>query len=165
MRALIGAALTLGVLAGCDTGGTSQSESAAAPARVFVQDRYVVRESAQSFEATLSDLLEALDRRDLTVFAVIDHAAAAQGASLTLAPTTVVIFGNPKAGTALMKAEPVLGAELPLRGLVYEREGEVFLAMTGAANLGRTYPLDEQTAILDKIAQTLDEIANDVAGG
>ena len=132
--------------------------------RVVVQDRFAVRQSTRGFDATLSALFEALDRRDLTVFAVIDHAAAAQGVGVALPPTTVVIFGDPEAGTPLMEAVPVMGAELPLRALVYERGGDVFVATTGMANLARTYPLEGQEEIVIKAERALVEIANEVVG-
>ena len=132
--------------------------------RVVVQDRFAVRQSTRGFDATLSALFEALDRRDLTVFAVIDHAAAAQGVGAELAPTTVVIFGDPEAGTPLMEAVPIMGAELPLRALVYERGGDVFVAMTGMANLARTYPLEDRAEIVSRTERALVEIANEVVG-
>ena len=161
MKWMAGAALAMmPALAGCAEAETQRAEDAVS--RVVVQDRFAVRRSAVGFDATLSRLLEALDRRDLTVFAVIDHAAAAQGAGAVLPPTTVVIFGNPQAGTPLMRAAPVMGAELPLRALVYERGGEVFLAVTGMANLARAYPLDDEAAVVDRVAGALAEIADEV---
>ena len=153
----------LGALAACGGGGI-EATSEPTVQRVVVQDRYAVRQSTRGFDATLSALFEALDRRDLTVFAVIDHAAAARGVGAELAPTTVVIFGNPEAGTPLMRSVAVMGAELPLRALVFERGGEVFLATTGMANLARTYPLDEQREVVAKVDRALGEIANEVVG-
>jgi uncharacterized protein (DUF302 family) len=38
---------------------------------------------------------------------------------LPLAPTEVLIFGNPKAGTPLMQAAQTIGIDLPLRALVW----------------------------------------------
>ena len=139
------------------------AEARPAP-RVVVQDRYVVRQSGLGFEDTLSALYEALDRRDLTVFAVIDHAAAAAAEGLELPPTTVVVFGDPALVTPLMAEVGVLGAELPLRALVYERRGEVFLATTGMANLARTYPLSNQTQRIEAAQRALSEIADEVTG-
>ena len=160
MRRLMGAVALAGVAA-CG-GADAERGVVIAEQRVVVQDRFAIRRSAHGFDATLSRLLEALDRRDLTVFAVIDHAAAARDAGADLAPTTVVIFGNPEAGTPLMRAAPVMGAELPLRALVYERDGSVFIAVTGMANLARTYPLAEQAGIVDRVEATLAEIADEV---
>ena len=65
-------------------------------------------------------LAESVVRRGMTVFARIDHAAAAQEAGMTLAPTEVLIFGNPKGGTPLMQAAQTLGIDLPLKALVWQ---------------------------------------------
>jgi uncharacterized protein (DUF302 family) len=47
----------------------------------------------------------------MTVFARVDHRAAALAAQLTLGPTELVIFGNAKGGTPLMQACQTLGIE------------------------------------------------------
>lgn len=155
--ALLGAAL----VGACERPAPSTPDERPAPA-VVVSDRYVVRQSARAFPETLSALFEALDRRDLTVFAVVDHAAAAQGAGLELPPTTLVLFGDPEVGTPLMVAVPLVGEELPLRALVYERDGEVFLAVTGIANLSRRYALGEEQDVLDRTGRMLAEVADEV---
>jgi uncharacterized protein (DUF302 family) len=46
---------------------------------------------------------------------MVDHAANAQGAGLTLGRTTVVTFGGAKAGTPLMQAHQTLGRRRLLR--------------------------------------------------
>ena len=78
--------------------------------------------SASSFDSTLSRLERAAVEKGLTVAAKIDHAAAAKRANLTLRPTTLVIAGNPAAGTPLMQADQTIGVELPLRFLVWQGE-------------------------------------------
>jgi uncharacterized protein (DUF302 family) len=52
------------------------------------------------------------------VVAVVDHAAAAQAAGLTMPATQVIIFGNPRSGTPIMQAVPEVAIDLPLRVLV-----------------------------------------------
>jgi uncharacterized protein (DUF302 family) len=54
----------------------------------------------------------------ITVFARIDHAAGAAEARLTLRPTEVLIFGNPRAGTPLMQSIQTIGIDLPLKVLM-----------------------------------------------
>ena len=78
--------------------------------------------SATSFDSTLSRLERAAVGRGLGIAAKIDHAAAAQKANLTLRPTTLVIAGNPVAGTPLMQTDQTMAVELPLRFLVWEGE-------------------------------------------
>jgi uncharacterized protein (DUF302 family) len=85
--------------------------------------------SHDGFATTVDRLDRACARRGLTVFARIDHAAAAATVGLALRPTLVLVVGNPRAGTPLMIACPQIAIDLPLRVLVWENnEGRVQLA-------------------------------------
>jgi uncharacterized protein (DUF302 family) len=84
--------------------------------------------SRYSAPETMQRLLAALAKRDLTVFARIDHAANAAAVGMPLRPTEVVLFGNPKGGTALMQDQQRVGIDLPLKALVWQdAEGKVWL--------------------------------------
>jgi uncharacterized protein (DUF302 family) len=72
---------------------------------------------------TIQRLRKAIEYRGMTVVAQVDHAAAAERAGMTLRPTTVLIFGNPRAGTPLMQAAQTAGIDLPLKALVWQ-DGE-----------------------------------------
>ncbi|HYU85094.1 MAG TPA: DUF302 domain-containing protein [Kribbellaceae bacterium] len=74
--------------------------------------------SAAGVTQTVTLIRQHAERRGATVFAVIDHAAAAREVSLDMPATQVVIFGNPAAGTPLMLATPEIALDLPLRVLV-----------------------------------------------
>jgi len=77
-------------------------------------------QSVHDFETTLARLLEALEAKGITIFARIDHAAGAESVGLRLRPTTLVVFGNPAAGTPLMQATQTAGIDLPLKVLVWQ---------------------------------------------
>jgi uncharacterized protein (DUF302 family) len=76
------------------------------------------------------DRLEAeVKAKGLTVFACVDHAAAAKEVGMTLRPTELLIFGNAKGGTPLMQALQTAGIDLPLKALVWEdANGKVWLS-------------------------------------
>ena len=90
---------------------------------------FVSRPSPYPVRETLDRLVAALGKRNLTVFARVDHAAVAHAAGFSLRPTEVVIFGNAKGGTPLMQDRQTAGIDLPLRALV--REDEVGKAWLG----------------------------------
>ena len=78
---------------------------------------------------TIDGLEEAFASRGLTVFARIDFSGDAQRAGLAMRPEQMLIFGTPKAGTPLMKMEPTIGLDLPLKALVWEDEhGDAWIA-------------------------------------
>jgi uncharacterized protein (DUF302 family) len=94
----------------------------------MVENGLVTLRSAHDVATTLARLTAALAAKGITVFARIDHAAGAQTAGFTLRPTTLVIFGNPAAGTPLMQAAQTAGIDLPLKILVWQdADGAVHL--------------------------------------
>jgi uncharacterized protein (DUF302 family) len=80
----------------------------------------VTQPSAHDFATTLERLEAVLAARGVTVFARVDHAAGAKGVGMPLRPTTLLMFGNPAAGTPLMQAAQVAGIDLPLKALVWQ---------------------------------------------
>ncbi|HKJ60849.1 MAG TPA: DUF302 domain-containing protein, partial [Hyphomicrobiales bacterium] len=73
--------------------------------------------SPYSFTETLQRLLDAFAEKSIKVFATIDQQAEARAFGLSMPPTVLLIFGNPKAGTPLMLANPEAGIDLPLKVL------------------------------------------------
>ena len=86
----------------------------------MADDGLVTLNSAHDMATTLARLTAALDAKGVTVFARIDHAAGAQSAGLALRPTTLVVFGNPAAGTPLMQMAQTAGIDLPLKVLLWQ---------------------------------------------
>jgi len=78
-----------------------------------------------------------------TIFATIDQAAAAESAGLSLRPTTLLVFGNPKGGTPLMEAAPLVGLDLPLKLLVWEDDRGVHVAYTPMSEIAQRYAIDD----------------------
>jgi len=93
-----------------------------APGLVQLPSRHDVAETVARLERLLTE-------RGLTIFARIDFSGDAARAGVSLRPEQMLIFGNPKAGTALMQAEPASGIDLPLKALVWQdADGQVWLA-------------------------------------
>ena len=67
---------------------------------------------------TVAAIRDEVQRRGIGVVALIDHAAAARRAGLELPDTQVLIFGDPHAGTPLMRARPEIALDLPPRIMV-----------------------------------------------
>lgn len=77
--------------------------------------------SPHPFAQTVQRLLATLTAHGLKIFATIDQSAEAAAVGLTLRPTTLILFGSPKAGTPLMAAAPSSAIDLPLKVLVTEQ--------------------------------------------
>jgi uncharacterized protein (DUF302 family) len=108
---------------------------------------------------TMRRLIAAVEARGLTVFARIDHAAAAREAGLELADEQVLVFGNPKAGTALMQDDPRVGIELPLRILVWADADGVSVGHDDPRALAERYAVGAHAATLEAMATLLGGLA------
>ena len=96
-----------------------------------------------------------------TIFATIDQAAAARNAGLSLRPTTLIVFGNPKGGTPLMQAMPLFSLELPLKLLVWEDEGGVHVAYTPMSEIAARWGIeDPRIAAMDHALAALISIVS-----
>ncbi len=92
-------------------------------------------ESRHSFAETLARLTAAIEGAGFTIFARIDHAAAAASVGLAMPPTVVLVYGNARGGTPIMQAAPISALDLPLRVLLREADGRVLVAYHRAASM------------------------------
>jgi uncharacterized protein (DUF302 family) len=120
--------------------------------------------SSAGFSETLSRVVAAIEQRGLTVFAQIDHAAAARAVDLELADEVVVVFGNPRAGTPLMQEDPRIGIELPLRMLVWDRGDTAVVGYNDPRELASAYEVGRSAETLGAMASLLADLARDAAG-
>lgn len=123
----------------------------------------VVKQSASAYIETVKRLVGAIERRGITVFAQIDHAAGAREVGLELADEQVVIFGSPRSGTPLMQRNPRIGIELPLRMLVWREGAEVLLGYQDPRELSGSYEVGEHQATLEQMAALLKQLAAEAA--
>jgi uncharacterized protein (DUF302 family) len=120
---------------------------------LWAADGIASRPSAYSVAETVDRLEAVLRSRKFTVFAKIDHAQEASKVGLTMPPTQLLIFGNPRGGTPLMLAAPMIAIDLPLKVLVWQDSaGKVSVSYNTADFLRQRYGLnDEQTKTLSAV--------------
>src|SRR5262245_60284553 len=87
--------------------------------------------SPRSVTDTVSRLTGILSAKGMKVFAVIDQSAEASRVGMQLRETTLVLFGNPAAGTPVMAAVPLAALDLPLKVLVWADDGQTKVTYYG----------------------------------
>jgi uncharacterized protein (DUF302 family) len=106
--------------------------------------------SPHSVLETLARLETIVRGKGLTILAKIDHSGDAARAGLSMRPTQLIIFGNPKSGTPLMVASPSVAIDLPLKALVWQDDdGKVWLSYNSPDYL------KERHAIPDNLLQNI----------
>jgi len=90
--------------------------------------------SAYDVNTTADRLETALGKKGMTVFTRINHAEGAMNVGMQLRPTELVIFGNPKVGTPLMKCSHSAAMDLPQKALVWQdAKGQVWFSYNDPA--------------------------------
>lgn len=116
-----------------------------------------LRQSKHSVAVTIDRLTAALEARGIKPAARIDHAAAAKANGLDLKPAQVLLFGNPKVGTPLMKANPTAAIDLPMRVVAFEdASGKVMIGYVAPATLKARHGLAGVDAELATMAKALE---------
>lgn len=122
---------------------------------------FLKKESAHSVVETIDKLEAALEEKGITVFARIDHAAGAEKAGLEMRPTLLLVFGNPKLGTPLMKADPMMGLDLPMKALAFvDESGTVWLAYTAPEALKDRHGIEGQDEVFQTMTGALDNFTD-----
>ena len=122
--------------------------------------------SAHDVPTTMDALEAAVTGAGATVFARVDHAGGAQKVGLEIAPSQLLIFGNPKLGTPAMQDDAIAGLFLPLKVLVHEdAAGDVWLSYeVPAVTLGKLDGVSTEAEYLAKMAGALGKLTAKAAG-
>jgi uncharacterized protein (DUF302 family) len=112
----------------------------------MIETDVVMKPSPRSVADTVARLTDLLAVRGLKLFAVIDQSAEASAVGLALRDTTLVLFGSPAAGTAVMVASPLAALDLPLKVLVWDDAGQTQVTYTAPAALASRYDLSPDLA-------------------
>lgn len=155
--------VALGVgLAACATQpGVAQQRDG----RQAASEGVVAYRSNADFAETVARAEPAIKGRGLFVMRTMDHAAAAKQSGRTLSPNTVVLFGNPAVGSQVMTCAPRAGIDLPQKLQVWEEDGAVLVGYNDPAYLVARHSIEGCDEVLAGVAETLDELAREVAGG
>jgi uncharacterized protein (DUF302 family) len=112
----------------------------------WIETEITTKVSPRSVAETTSRLTGILTAKGLKVFAVIDQSAEASAVGMKLRETTLVLFGNPAAGTPVMVAAPLSALDLPLKVLIWADEGQTRVTYYGPAALAARYELSDDLA-------------------
>jgi uncharacterized protein (DUF302 family) len=128
----------------------------------WTETQVTTKVSPRSVSATVSRLTGILAAKGMKVFATIDQSSEAREAGMQLRETTLVIFGNPAAGTPVMAAAPLAALDLPLKILIWADGSRTNVTYYTPAAVAARYGLsDELAANLAGIDPLTDALVTD----
>jgi uncharacterized protein (DUF302 family) len=138
----------------------SSSQALADGGLITKASKYSVQETIERFEAAIKSKAAA----GWLIFSRIDHAAAARDAGLQMRPRTVIVFGNPKAGTPQMTKSATLAIDLPMKALVWQDDQDkVWLTYNSSKYSGAEIYPRHGLAVPDEAARVLENFLADVS--
>ena len=133
------------------------------PAAHAVEGMITIK-SGHSVTETVNRLEQGLNSAGFKIFARVNHGAGAKSVDMALAPTELLIFGKPAAGTKLMQSRRTVGIELPLKYLVWEDDdGQVMVGWNDPAWLTQRHGIDDRAPVVGKIQGALKKFATEAA--
>ncbi|MCP4875073.1 MAG: DUF302 domain-containing protein [Gammaproteobacteria bacterium] len=126
----------------------------------FAGEGMISVKSAHPVAQTADRLENILNSKGMTVFTRINHAAGAAKVGKELAPTELVIFGNPKVGTPLMQCSHSIAIDLPQKALIWQdQSGQVWLSYNDPQFLALRHNTQGCDAVLKKVGMVLGNFA------
>lgn len=132
-----------------------------ASTQLMAADSMIVKkESKHSVSETMDKFEAIVKEKGLGVFGRVNHQENAKTVDLEMGEAEVLIFGNPKMGTLLMKQDIAVALDLPMKVVVYkDAEGKVFIAYRQPKALLADYALEDNPAI-EKATGALDKLTS-----
>ncbi|MBC7004219.1 DUF302 domain-containing protein [Photobacterium sp. BZF1] len=133
----------------------------------FADSGLITVQSPHSVQETVEKLKQVLDEKGMTLFAHVKHSQSASEVGVTLRPTELLIFGNPKVGSILMECQQTTAIDLPQKALVMQNsDDEVWVLYNDPAYIADRHHIEGKVAkcdaTIDKVSKALANIMKTV---
>ena len=128
----------------------------AAEGMVNVKSSFGVKETGDRLESVLKE-------KGMTIFNRVNNSEAAQNVGVELRETELIIFGNPKVGSPLMKCQQSVAIDLPQKALIWkDSEGKTWISYNNPRYLNKRHNISNCEDVISKIEKALAGIARDI---
>lgn len=132
--------------------------AAAADGVVNVQSTFSVKETADRMERILKE-------KGMTLFNRIKHSESAGKVGIKLRDTELILFGNPKVGSPLMKCQQSVAIDLPQKALIWkDHKAMVWITYNDPGYLIKRHHITGCEEVILKLEKALAGIAKSASG-
>lgn len=127
---------------------------------VEAADGVVNVQSAFSVKETVDRMERILQEKGMTIFNRIKHSEGAGKVGIELRDTELIIFGNPKVGSPLMKCQQSVAIDLPQKVLIWKDDkAKVWISYNDPRYLKKRHNVTGCGEVISKIEKALAGIA------
>ena len=122
----------------------------------LASDGLVTVASTFTVEQTADRLENVLNEKGMTIFNRIKHSEAAANVGIELRKTELIIFGNPKVGSPLMKCQQNVAIDLPQKALIWQDgKAKVWISYNDPRYLEKRHNISGCEEVITKIEKAL----------
>ncbi len=123
---------------------------------IYAAEGMIDVESSFGVEETGDRLDNILKEKGMTIFNRVKHSDAAKNVGVELRETELIIFGNPKVGSPLMKCQQSVAIDLPQKALIWkDNEGKVWISYNNPRYLEKRHNISNCEEVISKIEKAL----------
>ena len=113
-------------------------------------------QSAYSVDETADRLVNILNEKGMTIFTQVNHSEGAQKVGIELLETKLILFGNPKVGSPLMRCQQSVAIDLPQKALIW-KDGQfrVWISYNDPRYLEKRHQISDCEEVIAKIEKAL----------
>ena len=137
--------------------------SPSAVTRADENDGVVRVKSAYPLDETIARLKKDVADKGIMFFSEINQSQLAEKAGVKLAPSTLLVFGNPPLGTLFLTSNPDSGLDWPVRLLVRQDDkGQVWAVYTDFGWIARRHGIKDREAQFKMASTVIESITSSV---
>jgi len=134
------------------------------PFSINAADGMLSIESQLNVKTTADRLEKILKEKGMTIFNRIKHSKSAEKVGIQLNDTELIIFGNPKAGSPLMKCQQTIAIDLPQKALVWkDKNNKVWISYNDMRYLEKRHDVKNCEKAISKVEKILANITTSAA--
>ena len=125
----------------------------------------ITKKSNYSAKETIDRLEDVLKKKGITIAMRWNHSKKAEAVGISLRPTILLVFGNPKLGSNFFTSKQTSGIDLPMKALAWEDEkGQVWLTYNDPSYIAKRHGITDRDEVVKKMTGALDKFSSAATG-
>lgn len=131
---------------------------------IYAQNLTVYRSNV-SVQQTVQSLIKVIQTKGYKYFETVEHDKIARDRNVKISPTQVIIFEDVELSSQLIVCEQTSALDLPMKVMVWEEHGDVYIGYLDPILMRRKYLIDGCDETLKNMSSMMSRVVNETLRG
>ncbi|MEQ6165702.1 MULTISPECIES: DUF302 domain-containing protein [unclassified Ekhidna] len=117
--------------------------------------------SARSVDETVNRIVEIIKKKKLAYFETVEHDKVAKEYGVEIPPTRMILFEDPNLMIELIACRQTTALDLPMRILVWEEHGDVYVGFFDPKMMKKRFMLQECDDVITSMSRLKIRVVNE----